>query len=632
MEEIEVVESDGNIIITVERTGDTSSTVTVDYATVDDTAIAGEDYIASSGTLIFSAGETIQNIDIQIIDDNEVEDTEQFRIVLSNPTGGLTLGDRDSIILSIIDDDVEPSVIEFSDAIFSVNEDGTPISEITVIRSGESLGEISVDVIPTDGTATAGEDYINSPITVTFGDGDTTPKTVTIPIIDDDIFEPTETVILSLSNLTGSATLGSQESATLFIVDNDSTNNLQLESATYLGTPGNDSASAAVISPVDSAIIIAGNFDGVGQIKRLEDGNTEPLSITNLGGNVRHLDVDRDSGEIVAVGDFGIRVYDSTAANILWSDTGIFDRVSIANNGNIATLTNSSDTVTLWSATGTQLATTTLTGTDIRPADIAIDPNGDRIFVTGFNQVTSNLQTPFLRAFDTGLNQLWNTWDYSASEVTGQNLGADTRGERITFGQDGGLYFLGKTDGGNNVFQRDGQDITQNLSTMVNVDQFNNFSGAGSGSFTFHAKIDPNNGDIERGQFIVTRTSTGANSFNPNSITADEFGQVYIGGASAFQLQNRADKTINGQPVGNYTLGEMAVLGLSPDYTIRRFWNPLTQPGDNGSRGTVNAFTVRNGQAVIFGTVTQPDVFTTSAAINPNALGGNDTYLATWRV
>ena len=632
MEEIEVVESDGNIIITVERTGDTSSTVTVDYATVDDTAIAGEDYIASSGTLIFSPGETIQNIDIQIIDDNQVEDTEQFRIVLSNPTGGLTLGDRDSIILSIIDDDVEPSVIEFSDAVFSVNEDGTPISEITVIRTGESIGEISVDVIQTDGTATAGEDYINTPITITFADGDTTPKTVTIPIIDDDIFEPTETVILSLSNLTGSANLGTQETATLFIVDNDSTNNLQLESATYLGTPGNDSANAAVISPVDSAIIIAGNFDGVGQIKRLEDGNTEPLSITNLGGNVRHLDVDRDSGEIVAVGDFGIRVYDSTAANILWSDTGIFDRVSIANNGTIATLTNSSDTVTLWSSTGTQLATTTLTGTDIRPADIAIDPNGDRIFVTGFNQVTSNLQTPFLRAFDTGLNQLWNTWDYSASQITGQNLGADTRGERITFGQDGGLYFLGKTDGGNNVFQRDGQDITQNLSTMVNVDQFNNFSGAGSGSFTFHAKIDPNNGDIERGQFIVTRTVTGANSFNPSSITADEFGQVYIGGSSAFQLQNRGDKTINGQPVGNYTLGEMAVLGLSPDYTIRRFWNPLTQPGDNGSRGTVNAFTVRNGQAVIFGTVTQPEVFTTPTAINPNALGGNDTYLATWRV
>ncbi|ULB48359.1 hypothetical protein H4N54_18400 [Limnospira fusiformis KN01] len=632
MEEIEVVESDGNIIITVERTGDTSSTVTVDYATVDDTAIAGEDYIASSGTLIFSPGETIQNIDIQIIDDNQVEDTEQFRIVLSNPTGGLTLGDRDSIILSIIDDDVEPSVIEFSDAVFSVNEDGTPISEITVIRTGESIGEISVDVIQTDGTATAGEDYINTPITITFADGDTTPKTVTIPIIDDDIFEPTETVILSLSNLTGSANLGTQETATLFIVDNDSTNNLQLESATYLGTPGNDSANAAVISPVDSAIIIAGNFDGVGQIKRLEDGNTEPLSITNLGGNVRHLDVDRDSGEIVAVGDFGIRVYDSTAANILWSDTGIFDRVSIANNGTIATLTNSSDTVTLWSSTGTQLATTTLTGTDIRPADIAIDPNGDRIFVTGFNQVTSNLQTPFLRAFDTGLNQLWNTWDYSASQITGQNLGADTRGERITFGQDGGLYFLGKTDGGNNVFQRDGQDITQNLSTMVNVDQFNSFSGAGAGSFTFHAKIDPNNGDIERGQFIVTRTATGANSFNPSSITADEFGQVYIGGSSAFQLQNRGDKTINGQPVGNYTLGEMAVLGLSPDYTIRRFWNPLTQPGDNGSRGTVNAFTVRNGQAVIFGTVTQPEVFTTPTAINPNALGGNDTYLATWRV
>ena len=77
----------------------------------------------------------------------------------------------------------------------------------------------------------------------------------------------------------------------------------------------------------------------------------------------------------------------------------------------------------------------------------------------------------------------------------------------------------------------------------------------------------------------------------------------------------------------------MAVLGLSADYTIRKFWTPLTQTGDvDGAKGSVNGFAVAKGQAVILGTVTQPSVTTTTNAINPNPLGGNDAYLATWLV
>ncbi|MGC9527676.1 MAG: Calx-beta domain-containing protein, partial [Limnospira sp.] len=546
---------------------------------------------------------------------------------------GASLGTQSSGTVTIVDNDIAAGTLEFGGTTFSVNEDGTAIAEITVTRTGGSEGSVSAEVTQTDDSATAPADYTNAAIAVNFADGETTAKTVSIPIIDDSIFEPTESLILNLTNLTGGATLGTQNTATLQIIDNDSTDNLDLETATYLGTAGEDTAAATVISPVDSAIVVGGNFDGSGQIRRLQNG-TNLLSTTPLGGTVSDLDIDGDSGEIVAVGDFGIQVYNSTADSVLWSQTGTFDRVSIANNGTVATLTNSTDTVTLWSSTGTQLATATLSGTDIRPADIAIDPEGNGIYVTGFNQVSGNLQTPFLRAFDASLTPLWNTWDYAASQVTGEGLGADTRGERITFGQDGGLYFLGKTDGGNNVFQRDGQDITQNLATMVNVDPYNNFSGAGSGSFTFHAEIDPSNGNIERGQFIVTRLSNGnANSFTPQSITADEFGNVYIGGSSAATLQNRDGKTIDGQPVGSYTLGEMAVLGVSADYTVRKFWTPLTATGDaDGSKGAVNSFAVRDGQAVIFGTVFQPDVATTSGAISPDAIGGFDTYLATWAV
>ncbi len=320
---------------------------------------------------------------------------------------------------------------------------------------------------------------------------------------------------------------------------------------------------------------------------------------------------------------------------MLWSQPGTVDRVAVANNGAIATLNIATDTVTLWSGTGTSLASTTLTGTDIRPSDLAINPLNNQVYVTGFNQVSSTLQTPFIRGFDTNLNLLWNTWDYSNTEVTSQNLGADTRGERLTIADDGTLYFLGKTDGGNNVFTRDGDTITTNLgSRLIQQDEYNNLSGAGSGSFTFFAKIDSNTGLIDRGQFIATRLSNGnANSFNPNSIAVDESGTVYIGGAAAASIQNRNLKTINGDPVGNYTLGEMAVLGVSADFTTRKFWTPLTASGDlNGSSGTVNSFAVAGDRAVIFGTVNNPGVATTSNAINPNPLGGTDAYLATWVV
>ncbi len=525
-------------------------------------------------------------------------------------------------------------MLGFSAANFSVQEDGTPIAVVTVNRTGGSSGIVTASVTPSDGTATVTADYTSTPVTVTFADGDMVAKTVTIPIVNDTVFEPTETVNIALAITGGTATLGTQNTAVLQIFDNDPTQNLDLTSATYLGTTGNDAAAAVEISPVDNSLVLAGNFNNVGEIRRLQNGNTAPLSSTPLGGLVNDLDVDRDSGEVVAVGDFGIKVYDPTANTVLWSQPGTFNRVAIANDGTIATLNNSTDTVTLWNSTGTQLASTTLSGTNVNPADIAIHPTTKQVFVTGYNQISSILQTPFLRGFDPSLNLSLKTWDFTASEVTGQNLGADTRGEKITFGKDNNLYFLGRTDGGNNVFQRNGQDITQPLSTLVNVDSFTNFSGAGAGAFTFHAKINTTTGNIERGQFIVTRNSSGAaNSFTPNSITADEAGNVYIGGSSAFQLQNRPSRTINSQPVGSYSLGEIAVLGLTPDYTVRKFWTPLTQTGDtDGSAGSVNGFAVGNGRAAIFGTITKPAVATTSGALNPNPLGGNDGYLATWAV
>ncbi|MCY4119879.1 MAG: SwmB domain-containing protein [Acidobacteria bacterium] len=66
-----------------------SGTVTVDYATADGTAVAGEDYTATSGTLSFAAGEREKTVAVPILDDGHDEGKETFLLRLSNAQGAV---------------------------------------------------------------------------------------------------------------------------------------------------------------------------------------------------------------------------------------------------------------------------------------------------------------------------------------------------------------------------------------------------------------------------------------------------------------------------------------------------------------------------------------------------------------
>jgi CSLREA domain-containing protein len=114
-----------------------------------------------------------------------------------------------------------PGQLQFKFANFSVNESGGSAA-ILISRTSGSGGEVSATFNTANGTATAGTDYTAvTSFTVTFADGDTADKTVTIPITDDTAQESDETINLSLGNPTGGATLGSQTTATLTILAND---------------------------------------------------------------------------------------------------------------------------------------------------------------------------------------------------------------------------------------------------------------------------------------------------------------------------------------------------------------------------------------------------------------------------
>ena len=64
-----------------------SAAVTVDYATADGTAIAGEDYTAASGTLTFAVGETRKTVTVPVLDDTHDEGRETFTLTLSDAQG-----------------------------------------------------------------------------------------------------------------------------------------------------------------------------------------------------------------------------------------------------------------------------------------------------------------------------------------------------------------------------------------------------------------------------------------------------------------------------------------------------------------------------------------------------------------
>lgn len=112
-----------------------------------------------------------------------------------------------------------PGTISFTTTAYSVNENGGTAT-ITVTRTGGSTGAVSVNYSTSNGTATAGSDYSSTSGTLSWASGDTASKSFTVSITNDTVFEPDETVTLTLSNPTGGVSLG-DSSAVLTIIDND---------------------------------------------------------------------------------------------------------------------------------------------------------------------------------------------------------------------------------------------------------------------------------------------------------------------------------------------------------------------------------------------------------------------------
>ena len=186
-----------------------------------------------------------------------------------------------------VDNVIEPGTFAFSDNNYVVKEDGTVVKAITINRTDNFEGAVSVTVTPTDGTATSVNDYNNTPIVVNFAAGETS-KTVNLPLINDNAYELDETVNLTITNVTGVATIGTKNKATLTILNDDAPipGVLAFNAPTYSITENGTPITQVVVTRTGgSDTEVSGTITLSNDTATVADYNNSPIKVTFAHGD-----------------------------------------------------------------------------------------------------------------------------------------------------------------------------------------------------------------------------------------------------------------------------------------------------------------------------------------------------------
>ena len=227
-------ESASSKALTVDLSAASGRDVTVDYAITGTATGSGTDFTLANGTLTISAGDTSGVITIaSIINDTLDENNETVIVTLSSP-GNATLGSDQVHTYTINDNDAPPSL-----SINDVSGNETAGNrEFTVTLSAASGLAVTVNYATSNGTATAGADYTAiSATTLTFSPGQTT-KTFNVAVLADSLDEANETVTLTLSSVSSTASI-SDATGTLTITDDDATPSLSINDISHNETAAN---------------------------------------------------------------------------------------------------------------------------------------------------------------------------------------------------------------------------------------------------------------------------------------------------------------------------------------------------------------------------------------------------------
>jgi hypothetical protein len=246
-------------VFTVSLSAISPNPVTYTIGTVNGGATAGSDYVASTLTgQTIPAGALTKTFSVTVNGDTLVEGNEAFSVLVSAVTGA-GVGDGTGVG-NIVNDDVR--TLSIADASVSEGNSGTKTLVFTVALSQASTSAVTYNIATSNGTATAGSDYVAASAT-----GETIPagalsKTFSVTLNGDTTNEASETFTVTLSAPSG-ASLG-DGSAVGTITNDDPTLTIN-DVTTFEGNAGTKSMvfTVSLSQPALTDVTYTiGTFDG----------------------------------------------------------------------------------------------------------------------------------------------------------------------------------------------------------------------------------------------------------------------------------------------------------------------------------------------------------------------------------
>ena len=264
--------SEGDAVrITLVMTGTRSADTSVQIATFDGNGTAGTDYTAGPYTVTIAAGQTEGHVDVPTIDNGEVDGSKTFLGRLHAPPSGVLIGTRDSVVVTITDNDkvelrispASPSVAEGGSATLDVKLGSQPSASVTV-----SVASDNDDVTVTPASLTFTTSNWDSPQQFTVSAGE-----------DDDQSHETATLTLDPSSTDTDYNALSSSTVSVTVVDNDNPASLMVTPTSLSITEGGGGRFAVYLASQPSTDVrVAISSDN-------PDVTTTPTSLTFTSSN-----------------------------------------------------------------------------------------------------------------------------------------------------------------------------------------------------------------------------------------------------------------------------------------------------------------------------------------------------------
>ena len=314
-----------------------SQTISVNYQTVDDDATtANNDYVATTGTITFTPGQTTKTLPITINGDTVGEINEAFTVLLTNAVNATLLKNEG---IGIIRNDDLPGVTV--NAIYTQATESGVLGIFQLNRTGSITRSLNVNY-SLSGTATNGTDYGTLNGVATFASGSSTAIIFVNPT-EDIIFEGNETAIFNLLTGTG-YTVGTSNSSTITITDNDLQPQISINDVTLTeGDSGTKTANFAVTlsNPSSQTITVAYQTSNVSAVAGT-DYITQTGTITFNPGEVSKTVGVIVNGDTLVENNETFKVNLSTAVNATIADG---EGIATINNDDVPSLTVNNLTV-----------------------------------------------------------------------------------------------------------------------------------------------------------------------------------------------------------------------------------------------------------------------------------------------